>query len=320
MFDDVIDDVTRGVVDAAGFADFGFFFDSGGLACAAEGDDFAEKAFVDLAEDVGGEDGEFVGAFGRVEVFEDGLELAVADGQAKRDRVGVFSAGFGLEVEQAGVVLGIRGAEAFLQAVVDVRAVGQGQERAGLFDAAVFADAQEDDAVDDELDRVVELALGEVLILTDQVLSEVLSPAFELIEEDIIDIGGAFCPALRRVLVKCALLNRFGGQQASDFVPLLRNLVVGEVVEAGGVRFVVCLWRFPTVVKSELSSGAITSTPSSKPSAGIWRTLKVTQKPTERSYTKTPSRSAALQRPRTTPSASAASASSSSKQKSHRSI
>ena len=59
VLDDVVDDVGGGVVDAACFFDFGFFFDDDGAAFGD--DDLSEELFVDLAEDVGGEDGEFVG-------------------------------------------------------------------------------------------------------------------------------------------------------------------------------------------------------------------------------------------------------------------
>jgi len=72
VLDDVIDDVGGGVVNAAGFFDFGFVFDFGAVGFG-EGDDFAEELFIDLTEDVGGEDGEFVGGVGIVEIFEDVL-------------------------------------------------------------------------------------------------------------------------------------------------------------------------------------------------------------------------------------------------------
>ena len=62
VFDDVIDDVGGGVIDAAGFADLGFFLDLGRCA-GGQANDLAEKTLIDLAEDIGGDIVEGVGAF-----------------------------------------------------------------------------------------------------------------------------------------------------------------------------------------------------------------------------------------------------------------
>ena len=58
--DDVVHDVGGRVIDAAGLPDFGLFLDLGAVAFG-QADDFAEELLVDLAEDVGREDGEVVG-------------------------------------------------------------------------------------------------------------------------------------------------------------------------------------------------------------------------------------------------------------------
>ncbi len=50
---------------------------------AGEADDLAEELLVDLPEDVGGEDGELVGAVGVVEPLDDVLERLVVDGQGE---------------------------------------------------------------------------------------------------------------------------------------------------------------------------------------------------------------------------------------------
>ena len=46
-----------------------------------EADDLAEELLVDLAEDVGGQDGELVRAFGIVEAVDDVFERLVVDGR-----------------------------------------------------------------------------------------------------------------------------------------------------------------------------------------------------------------------------------------------
>ncbi len=62
VLDDVIDDVRGRVVNAARFFDFRFVFDFCAMAFG-EPDDFAEKLLVNLAENIGGQDGEFVRTF-----------------------------------------------------------------------------------------------------------------------------------------------------------------------------------------------------------------------------------------------------------------
>ena len=87
--------------------------------------------------------------------------------------------GFENGMEEAGVVLGVGPPEELVESVVDVVAVGEGEKPAGGFDAAVLADAEEDDAVDDELDGVVELPGGEI-IMAGQVLSKIGALLFQL--------------------------------------------------------------------------------------------------------------------------------------------
>ena len=61
VIDDVIDDVPRGVIDAAGFADFGLFLD--GDAAPVGADDFSQESLIDAAEDFDGDVVEEVGGF-----------------------------------------------------------------------------------------------------------------------------------------------------------------------------------------------------------------------------------------------------------------
>jgi hypothetical protein len=60
LFDDVIDNVGRGVIDAARLLDFGLLFDFG-LMGGGEPDHFAEELLVDVTHNLGGHLAEFVG-------------------------------------------------------------------------------------------------------------------------------------------------------------------------------------------------------------------------------------------------------------------
>ena len=93
VLDDVVDDVGRCVVDTAGFANLGFFFDFG-VVGGREGDDLSEEALVDASEDVGGDDRKFVGAFGIVEAADDGLEGGIIDIKRWGEGVGRFVSAF----------------------------------------------------------------------------------------------------------------------------------------------------------------------------------------------------------------------------------
>jgi len=125
-----------------------------------EADDGAAELLVDLAEDIGGEDGELVGAFGVVEAGDDVLEGLVVDVEPEGELVGGFGAVlFAGEVKDARVVAFVGAAEELGEAGVDARAVGDGLDAGVGLDAPRFRDAEEDDAVDGALDGEVELAL-----------------------------------------------------------------------------------------------------------------------------------------------------------------
>ena len=69
LLDDVIDDVGRRVVDAAGLADFGLFLDLG-LVAGRQPDDLAQEPLIDRAQDFDGQDAEVVGrAVGEVQAL-----------------------------------------------------------------------------------------------------------------------------------------------------------------------------------------------------------------------------------------------------------
>ena len=67
--DNIVDDITGGIVDAAGFAHFGLFFNFG-LPAGCQADDAAKELFVNLAEDLDRDLIEHIGA-GVVSAFDD---------------------------------------------------------------------------------------------------------------------------------------------------------------------------------------------------------------------------------------------------------
>src|SRR5439155_2532319 len=106
------------------------------------------------------------------------------------------------------------------KARVNSVAVGQGLEASVILDAASFANAQKNDAVDDALDGEVEFALGEFRISQREVTGEVGPPAFDRFEKLIVHVRRAAL-GLRGFgeLVEHAFENGVAGEDARDFVP-----------------------------------------------------------------------------------------------------
>ena len=67
--DNIVDDITGGIVDAAGFAHFGLFFNFG-LPTGGQADDAAQELLVDLPEDLDRDLIEHIGA-GIIGAFDD---------------------------------------------------------------------------------------------------------------------------------------------------------------------------------------------------------------------------------------------------------
>jgi len=86
VVDDVIDDIAGGVVDAAGFADFGLFFDLGD-AFGRQADDLAQELLVDLPEDLDRDLLEDIRA-GVVEAFDDLTQDLIIDLQGGSKGIG----------------------------------------------------------------------------------------------------------------------------------------------------------------------------------------------------------------------------------------
>jgi len=239
VLDDVTHDIGGGVIDAAGLAHFGFFFHLR-LVPVGEADDLAQKALVHLAEDVGGDVAEGVGAQRVVEVGEDVLEDFVVDLEGRGERVGGAGlALLGAKMKQARVVLAVGLAEQRQQVAVDIDAVGGVAQRVFGLHAAVFADAQEDDAVDGGLDGEVDGARIEAGVAQSDIPRQFLAPALHFGQKVVVHVGGSFFgPRRFDKLVEAAFHDGLAGEDSGDVVPFVGELLVGiqaHAVDGGGV-------------------------------------------------------------------------------------
>ena len=114
-----------------------------------------------------------------------------------------------------------------------------------LLDAAVLADAQEDDAVNGHLHRVIQLALVlQSRVAQGEVPGQRVAPAFDFLQEGIIHLRGAVL-ALHplRVLVEGAFQDGVLREDGGDLVPFFDVVLVGQVHHppggglVGGVGF-----------------------------------------------------------------------------------
>ncbi len=72
VFDDIIHDVSRRIINPACFADFRFFLDFC-LMPGGEPDHLAEELFINLSENVGRQDRKLVRTFRIIQIFENFL-------------------------------------------------------------------------------------------------------------------------------------------------------------------------------------------------------------------------------------------------------
>ena len=132
----------------------------------------------------------------------------------------LMAAFFRLEMKQAGVVTVVGLLKELPKAGVDIVMRPPGLEPSVIFNAAVFANAQEDDAVNDALDGKVGFALGEFCVAQRQILGEGLAPGFDGLEKGIVYGGGAALGfVLLGVFVERAFEDGFAGEDAGDFIP-----------------------------------------------------------------------------------------------------
>ena len=67
-YDNVINDIGGRVIDTAGLAHFRLIFDFG-LVLGCQADHFAQEFFIHLPQDIGRQNGKFIGAVGIIKVF-----------------------------------------------------------------------------------------------------------------------------------------------------------------------------------------------------------------------------------------------------------
>jgi len=99
-------------------------------------------------------------------------------------------------------------------------------------DAAVFTDAQENDAIDGHLHRKIQLSFifNQRFITQGNVLCQLRAPAFNFGQECIVHPGGAlFGRVICCVLVKSAFLDGLGREDAGNLIPALKVLVVSHI-------------------------------------------------------------------------------------------
>ena len=196
--DDVIDDVAGGVVDAAGFADFGLFFDLGD-AFGRQADDLAQELLVYLPKDLDRDLFEDIGA-GAIKAFDDLTQDLIVDLQGGGKGIGRAGLAFFFrEMEEPGIVFLIGTFKELEQVGVDIWLLRILKELIGRLNFAVFADAQKEDAVDGGLDGIVELAfgtgeVGELFAGTEVAQGDIarqqVAPGFNILEEFSVHLGG----------------------------------------------------------------------------------------------------------------------------------
>ncbi len=136
---------------------------------------------------------------------------------------------------------------------IGLTAVEQRLQLAVGLDAAVLADAQEDDAVDGHLDGVVQVALAESGVAQGDVVRQQVAPALDLGQEGVVHLGGAAlaCGGFG-VLVEGAFEDGLVGEDGGNLVPLGGILAVGEQHDAPGGGFVGLVGLDAAVVDGEL--------------------------------------------------------------------
>ena len=140
-------------------------------------------------------------------------------------------------MEEPGVVLGVGVFEDFTEPQVDVRTVRQALEPAIRFDAPIFADAEEDDPVNDALNAEIEFSLGQARIAQGEVLGQLAPPTLDGPEKIVIDLGcAALGLVLFRVFVEGSLEDRVFGKDGGDPVPLFGVILEPAQENPGGRR------------------------------------------------------------------------------------
>ena len=283
LLDDVIHDVARGVINATGLADFRLFLN--GDAASLRTDDFAEKSFIDAAENFHVNDVEQIGRFVVAQFADEPRQPFVADdkgfrevrlekiavekrdvrGRAAVERAKVADDGtpegiFGRTDAVATIIGGrffaqfkrllMRAASGvFVAGLFAPRLDDALQRRAGV-NVAVFANAEKEDAVNDALAGFGELVAFEqfvVVVVFVNVGSEVAPGLVEKFQKIIVE--RAIAVGLDEPLL--AGLARAGGFLGQRIQRLINaaggDFVAGEQIPkfAGNERVLAEVPAFP---------------------------------------------------------------------------
>jgi len=154
-------------------------------------------------------------------------------------------------MKQAGVVAVVGLIEKLLQTAVNIRAVAKRAQAAVVFNAPVFSDAQEDNAVDGALDGIVEFSNTQRVAQGD-VAGKRVAPAFDFGKKSVIHFGrAALGLAGFGIFIERAFENDILGKDGGNFVPLVGVLAPGVVSDPGFVGFIFLIRLDAAVVNGE---------------------------------------------------------------------
>ena len=146
---DVIDDIRRGVVNAAGFLDFGLVHNLS-FSPSRNGYDFAEELLVDLAENFHRNDGILILVFRFIQSGNDLPQRFFFDLQLQGEQIGLFGAiRLLLEIEQTGVIALIGMSKEIKKALISALSVDELFQLTFRFHTSRFTDTEEENAVND---------------------------------------------------------------------------------------------------------------------------------------------------------------------------
>ena len=159
---------------------------------------------------------------------------------------------FRAEVEEAGVVAVVGLVVEIPEPAVDILAVEQRLQLAVGLDAAVFAHAEEDDAVDGALDGEVELVDGELGLRRARFLASASRQVSISFRNSASTVAVPRLPVGDGVLVEGAFEDGVLGEDGGDLVPSGQVVAIGEVENAAGAGLVGWVWANPAIVDGEL--------------------------------------------------------------------
>src|SRR5207244_11633208 len=148
-----------------------------------------------------------------------------------------------VEMEQARVVPLVRALEQFAQSLVHLAAVKQCVQLLIRLSPSILADTEEDDSVEDCLDREIQLSKRQASVAQSEVLRENVAPRLDLPQEYLVDLRRALLgDCLIGVLVEQTLEHFITCKHTRQTVPRVGVLLIGEVVQPSGSD-IVLRWR-----------------------------------------------------------------------------